>query len=78
MVFTGILGGSPVLVMLQRLRSPALNAAMGGVSFLGEEEFYTLLIPMVMWVYEARLGRLLALLMALAFYCTGKATSDLP
>ena len=61
-----------MLVGMQHLRSPLLNSVMGGVSFLGEEEFYTLLVPMVMWVCEARLGRLLALLMALAFYCTGE------
>ncbi len=60
-----------MLVGMQGLRSPLLNVVMNGVSFLGEEEFYTLLITVVMWVCEARLGRLLALLMALAFYCTG-------
>ena len=45
---------------------------MGWISFLGEEEFYTLLVPLLMWVFEARLGRLLALLMSCAFYCAGK------
>ena len=69
----GILGGNPVLLGIQRLRTPFLNVVMGGISFLGEEEFYTLLIPVVAWIYEARLGRLLALLMALAFYCTGQS-----
>lgn len=68
----GILSGSPVLVGIQRLRFPLLNKIMLGVSFLGEEEFYTLLIPLVMWVWNARLGTLMALLMALAFYCTGQ------
>ena len=71
-ICAGILRGSPVLLSMQRLRSRPLNLLMGGVSFMGEEEFYTLLVPPIVWVFEARLGRLLALLMTAAFYCTGK------
>ena len=44
---------------------------MGVVSFLGEEEFYTLLVVVILWMCDARLGRLLSLLMALSFYITG-------
>lgn len=60
-----------MLLGMQRLRSPLLNHLMTCVSFLGEEEFYTLLVPVLCWVWEARLASLLALLMALAFYCAG-------
>ena len=59
------------MVGLQRLRTPLLNRIMKGVSLLGEEEFYILLVPLVTWVCDARLGRLLGLLMALAFYTAG-------
>jgi hypothetical protein len=45
---------------------------MGVVSFLGEEEFYTLLVVLILWVCDARLGRLLSLLMAISFYVTGE------
>lgn len=67
----GILSGTPVLVRIQNLRSPWLNRTMHVISFLGEEDFYTPLVAFIVWVVDAQLGRLLALLMALAFYLTG-------
>ena len=67
----GILSGTPVLVRIQNLRSPWLNHSMHVISFLGEEDFYTPLVAFIVWVVDAQLGRLLALLMALAFYLTG-------
>ena len=68
----GILSGTPVLLRIQSLRTAPLNASMGVVSFLGEEEFYTLLVVLILWVCDARLGRLLSLLMAVSFYVTGE------
>lgn len=53
----GILRGTPVLVRIQRLRSPQMNALMQASSFLGEEEFYMLLVSFVIWVIDAKLGR---------------------
>ena len=44
---------------------------MSVVSFLGEEEFYTPLVAFIVWLIDAKLGRLLCLLMALGFYITG-------
>ena len=53
-----ILRGTPVLVRIQGLRSPWLNGVMQASSFLGEEEFYMLLVGFVVWVVDAKLGRL--------------------
>lgn len=50
-----------------------MNSAMGTISFLGEEGFYTLLVVVILWLFDARLGRLLSVLMAICFYVTGKA-----
>ena len=44
---------------------------MSVISFLGEEEFYTPLVTVIVWIVDAKLGRLLCLLMALGFYLTG-------
>jgi hypothetical protein len=52
-----ILRGAPVLVRIQGLRSPWLNVIMQASSFLGEEEFYMLLVGFVVWVVDAKLGR---------------------
>ena len=53
----GILGGTPVLVRIQGLRSPRMNTLMLASSFLGEEEFYMILVSFVVWVVDAKLGR---------------------
>ena len=68
----GILGGTPVLLRIQSLRTVPMNVSMGVVSFLGEEEFYTILVVLILWLFDARLGRLLSLLMAISFYITGQ------
>lgn len=52
-----ILRGTPVLVLIQGLRSPWMNTVMQASSFLGEEEFYMLLVSLVVWVIDAKLGR---------------------
>lgn len=67
----GILSGTPVLLRIQNLRNVPMNVAMGAVSFLGEAEFYTLLVVTILWICDSRLGRLISLLMALCFYFTG-------
>ncbi len=41
------------------------------MSFGGEEEFYTPVVAGIVWVGDAKLGRQLVLLMALAFYVAG-------
>ena len=70
-LLAGILHGTPVLLHIQNLRTPRLNIIMKMVSFLGEEEFYTPLVAAIVWLVDARLGRLVTLLMALGFYLAG-------
>ena len=72
LVCVGIVSGTPVLLRIQSLRTAPVNLSMGVVSFLGEEEFYTLLVVLISWVCDARLGKLLSLLMAISFYVTGE------
>ena len=75
-LFAGILHGTPVLLHIQNLRTPRLNTAMKVISFLGEEEFYTPLVAAIVWLIDAKLGRLVTMLMALGFYIAG-ATKNL-
>ena len=63
-----------MLLRIQSLRTAPMNKIMGMISFLGEEEFYTLLVVTILWICEARLGRLLSLLMAIGFYTSGMST----
>lgn len=69
-LMAGILKGTPVLLRIQALRSPALNSFMKVVSYMGEEEFYTLFGATMVWNVDYRMGRLLVFLMALSFCIT--------
>lgn len=66
-----ILNGTTVLVLIQKHRTPMLTKLMKFFTFLGTEDFYVLLVVTFLWILDARLGRLLGLLMAAAFYFGG-------
>jgi membrane-associated phospholipid phosphatase len=66
-----ILDGTPILLTLQNHRRPWLTSIMSFFSFLGTEDFFTLLIPLLTWVLDARLGRLFTILLSLGFYIAG-------
>ena len=66
-----ILSGTPVLLRIQALRTPTLDSFMKIVSYLGEEEFYTVFGATIVWNVDYRMGRLLVFLMALSFCVTG-------
>lgn len=67
----GILVGTPVLLTIQRHRNPKLTSLMRVLSFLGTEDFYTVLYFFLLWMVDARLGRLFGLLMGTCFYIAG-------
>ena len=66
-----ILNGTPVLELIQKHRTPGMTHVMKFFTLLGTEDFYVLLVITVLWIFDARLGRLLVLLMAAAFYFAG-------
>jgi len=66
-----ILNGTPVLELIQKHRTPGLTRVMKFFTLLGTEDFYVLLAITMLWDIDARLGRLLILLMAAAFYFAG-------
>lgn len=72
-----ILNGTPVLELIQKHRTPAMTRLMKFFTFLGTEDFYMLLVISLMWIFDARLGRLLVLLMAAAFYFAGAVKNAL-
>ena len=60
--------GIEVIVALQAIRSPALDAFFQGVTFLGDAEFYLLLAPIFIWSVNYRLGARLGVLLLLSSY----------
>ena len=63
--------GQPILVLLQRRRTPSLTKSMRMASFFGTEDFFTIYIIFLQWCVNARLARLYTILMSLAFYLCG-------
>ena len=60
--------GIEVIVAIQTIRSPALDAFFQGVTFLGNAEFYFLLAPIIIWCVNYRLGARLGILLILSSY----------
>ncbi len=57
--------GTEFIVRLQALGGPAADTFFKLVTLLGDEKFYLLLLPLVYWCFDKRLGiRLAALVMA--------------
>ncbi len=50
-----------IILFLQEWSNPFTDAFFNAVSFLGEPEFYILLLGFIYWVYNKRLGEFLAL-----------------
>jgi len=63
-----ILYGTPVLVAIQQLRTKNFTKFMKFASLLGTEEFYALLLCLLTWIVDIRLGRLSVIGMAIGFY----------
>lgn len=63
-----ILYGTPVLLAIQHLRNKHLTRFMKFASLLGTEEFYALLLTIILWIVDIRLGRLICIGMAVGFY----------
>lgn len=58
--------GIEVIVAIQTIRTPVLDAFFQGVTFLGNAEFYLLLAPIVIWCVNYKLGARLGILMLLS------------
>jgi membrane-associated phospholipid phosphatase len=60
--------GIEVILAIQTIRSPVLDAFFQGVTFLGNAEFYLLLAPIIIWCVNYRLGARVGLLLLFSSY----------
>jgi membrane-associated phospholipid phosphatase len=58
--------GVSVILWLQSYRTPATDLAFRLITFLGEEQFYLLLLPVIYWCVDKRMGMRLAALVLLS------------
>lgn len=67
----GIIEGTTILTLIQSFHTPVTLRFMKAFSFLGEEEFYTILLTVMVWLTDHQLGRLTSLLLCLCGYVVG-------
>jgi membrane-associated phospholipid phosphatase len=60
--------GLELIRQAQSVRSPALDLAFRGITFLGNEEFFLLLFPFLYWCIDSRLGFRLGVLFFVSGY----------
>ena len=60
--------GIEIIVAIQTIRSPLLDAFFRGVTFLGNGAFYLLLAPIIIWCVNYKLGARLGILLLLSSY----------
>jgi undecaprenyl-diphosphatase len=60
--------GLGVIYLVQSARGPALDAFFKAITFLGDEEFYLLLLPLILWCVDVGAGvRLFLVVMSSAY-----------
>ena len=62
--------GINLIVFVQQIHGPALDGIFRAITFLGEEEFYLLLLPLLLWCVNLAFGARLAVLFLLSTYIT--------
>lgn len=63
--------GLAVIVTVQHWRSPPLDALMRAFTFLGDEPFYLLLLPLLLWSIDARFAARLGVVFLLSVVANG-------
>ena len=58
--------GLTLIVAIQSIRSPALNAAFKAITALGNEDFFMVLIPLMLWCVDLTVGIRLSVAFVLA------------
>jgi membrane-associated phospholipid phosphatase len=61
---------------VQLVHGPALDAVFKGITFMGEEEFFLILLPLILWCVDFAVGARLALVFLLSAY-TNAGLKDL-
>lgn len=72
--------GHDLIAWLQRARTPLLDGVAHGLSFLGDEPFYLLLIPVLYWTVDRVVALRLTVILLVSTWINGtvKALVDLP
>lgn len=65
---TALQWGLNTIIVIQQFHTPALDAIFRVITFLGEEQFYILLLPFILWCVDFNWGIRLSLILILSSY----------
>lgn len=60
--------GVDLIVGIQQIHGPVLDSIFRAITFLGEEEFYLLLLPLLFWCVDFGVGARIAIIFLLSSY----------
>ena len=60
--------GIDLIIAIQQVHGPALDNIFRAITFLGEADFYLLLLPLIFWCVDSGLGARLAILVLFSSY----------
>ncbi len=60
--------GIDLIIAIQQVRGPVLDSIFRAITFLGEADFYLLLLPLIFWCVDSGLGARLAMLVLFSTY----------
>ncbi len=60
--------GIDLIIVIQQIHGPPLDRIFRAITFMGGGEFYLLLLPLIFWCVDFRLGARLAMLLLLSSY----------
>lgn len=60
--------GIDLIITIQQIHGPALDSIFRAITFMGEEEFYLVILPLLLWCVDFRLGARLGALFLLSTY----------
>ncbi len=69
--------GLEVVKLVQTIANPLLTAIMKGITFLGTEEAYLIILPIVYWIVDGAAGFKLSMLIFVSSYTNGLAKNIL-
>ncbi|MCK4722360.1 MAG: phospholipid phosphatase, partial [Dehalococcoidia bacterium] len=60
--------GLDLILAIQQIHGPVLDGIFRAITFMGEEEFYLILLPLLLWCVDFGLGARLGALFLLSSY----------
>jgi membrane-associated phospholipid phosphatase len=58
--------GINLIIVIQQVHGPVLDNIFRGITFMGEEQFYLVLLPLIIWCFDYSFGAVLAVFFLLS------------